>query len=80
MSERSACPECERLGREYGDLMLSQVTLEERFISAKLRHDHELATALARQMHGLASERARMRHAMRDHGSKAHPHRSASSE
>jgi Mn-dependent DtxR family transcriptional regulator len=74
VSERSACPEGERLGQEYGDLMLSHVTLEEKFISAKLRHDHELATALARQMHHLASERARMRHAMRHHGNKEHPH------
>jgi hypothetical protein len=54
--------------------MLSHVTLEEKFISAKLRHDHELATALVRQMHHLASERARMRHAMRHHGNKEHPH------
>jgi hypothetical protein len=80
VNERSTCRECERLGREYGDLTISHVALEERFISAKRRHNHELASVLVRQMHDLALEMARRRQAMRDHGNETHPDRSTNSE
>jgi hypothetical protein len=72
LSERSACKECERLGREYGAIMLSHVNLEERFLSAKLRHDHELAAMFVIRMHDSESQMARTRQAIRDHLRQAH--------
>jgi hypothetical protein len=72
LSERSACKECERLGREYGELMLSHVTLEDRFLDAKLRHDHELAKAIVGQMRYLGAVLAGKRQAMRDHLRQVH--------
>lgn len=58
LSERSACKECERLGQEYAELILSHVNLEERFLSAKLRHDHELAATFVIKLNDVASELA----------------------
>ena len=73
LSERSACKECERLGQEYAELILSHVNLEERFLSAKLRHDHELAATFVIKLNDVASEIARKRQAMKDHVKQAHP-------
>ena len=72
MSERSACKECERLGQQYAELVLSRTNLEERYLSAKLRHDHELAAMFVIKLNDAASARARLRQAMRDHLRDAH--------
>jgi hypothetical protein len=74
LSERSACRECARLGQEYAELILSHAGLEERFLSAKLRHDHELAAMFVIKLHDAASEIARMRQAMKDHAKQTHPY------
>jgi hypothetical protein len=73
LSERSACKECECLGEEYAELVFNHVNLEERYLSAKLRHDHELAAMFVIKLNDAVSEIARKRQAMRDHVKRAHP-------
>jgi hypothetical protein len=73
LSERPACNECERLGQQYAELVLSRTNLEERYLSAKLRHDHELAAMFVIKLNDAASAIARLRQAMRDHVKQAHP-------
>jgi hypothetical protein len=73
LSKRSACQECERLGGEYGDLILTRANLEERYLSAKLQHDHELAAMFIIKLHDVASQVARLRQAMIDHTKQPHP-------
>jgi len=73
LSARSACSECERLGQKYTELVLSRTNIEERYLSAKLRHDHELAAMFVIRLHDIASEVARIRQAMSDHAKQAHP-------
>jgi hypothetical protein len=73
LSEGLACQDCERLGREYGEAMFRHLRLEEEFMAAKIRRDHDQAKAVMRQLHDLAAEMARMRQAMMDHGKQSHP-------
>jgi hypothetical protein len=73
LSARSACNECERLGQKYAELVLSRTNVEERYLSAKLRHDHELAAMFVIKLHDIASHIARLREAMRDHAKQPHP-------
>jgi hypothetical protein len=73
LSKRSACKECERLGQEYGELVLSHTRVEERFLSAKLSHDHEQAAMFVIRMRDFALQMARTRQAIRDHLRQAHP-------
>jgi hypothetical protein len=69
---RETCQECERLRREFDEIVQTTFRVEERLRHAKDCHYHALAKNLAVRLAHLADERVRFNRLLIEHEAQAH--------
>jgi len=70
---RDTCQECERLLREFDEIVQKSFRVEERLRLAKNCHYHALAKDLAVRLAHFADERVRLNSLLIEHEAQGHP-------